>query len=59
MRHALVKALSTAQQAARTDDIADLSALLLDQAQILDGEIPSDPAAFAARMNRLLVRGLG
>ena len=34
-------------------------ALLLDQAQILDGEVPADPAAFAARLNRLVVRGLG
>jgi molecular chaperone HtpG len=59
MRHALVKAIGAAQKGARTDDIADLSGLLLDQAQILDGEVPSDPAAFAARMNRLLVRGLG
>jgi hypothetical protein len=27
-----------------------LSALLLDQAQVLDGEAPNDPAAFAARL---------
>jgi molecular chaperone HtpG len=58
MRHALVKALGLAQAQARTDDVADLAALLLDQAQILDGEVPNDPAAFAARLNRLVVRGL-
>jgi molecular chaperone HtpG len=58
MRHALVKALGLAKTQAREDDVADLSALLLDQAQILDGEVPSDPAAFAARLNRLVVRGL-
>jgi molecular chaperone HtpG len=58
MRHALVKALGLAQTQARADDVADLAALLLDQAQILDGELPTDPAAFAARLNRLLVRGL-
>jgi molecular chaperone HtpG len=39
--------------------VADLSALLLEQAQILDGEVPEDPAAFAARLNRLVVRGAG
>jgi molecular chaperone HtpG len=33
--------------------------LLLAQAQILDGEVPSDPAAFARRLNALIVRGLG
>jgi molecular chaperone HtpG len=58
MRHALVKALGLAQAQARTEDVADLAALLFDQAQILDGELPNDPAAFAARLNRLLVRGL-
>jgi molecular chaperone HtpG len=58
MRHALVRALALAQTQARQDDVADLSAVLLDQAQILDGEVPSDPAAFAARLNRLIVRGL-
>ncbi len=58
MRHALVRALGLAQAQARADDVADLSALLFDQAQILDGEVPNDPAAFAARLNRLIVRGL-
>jgi molecular chaperone HtpG len=58
MRHPLVKALGQAKTQGREDDVADLSALLLDQAQILDGEVPNDPAAFAARLNRLVVRGL-
>jgi len=34
-----------------------LSLLLLEQAQILDGELPEDPAAFASRLNRLVLRG--
>jgi molecular chaperone HtpG len=58
MRHALVRALAQAKAQAREDDVADLSALLLDQARILDGEVPDDPAAFAARLNRLVMRGL-
>ena len=37
---------------------ADLSLLLLEQAQILDGEVPEDPAAFAGRLNRLVLRGV-
>jgi molecular chaperone HtpG len=57
-RHALVKAISSAKLAARDADVADLSELLYDQARILDGEIPDDPAAFTARLNRLVVRGL-
>jgi molecular chaperone HtpG len=58
MRHALVRALGEAKSKARDDDVGDLAALLFEQAQILDGEVPADPAAFAARLNRLVVRGL-
>jgi len=58
-RHALVKAISAAKLGGREADVADLAELLFDQACILDGEVPEDPAAFAARLNRLVVRGLG
>ena len=53
LRHPLVAAISGAKDAAR-----DLSLLLLEQAQILDGELPEDPAAFAGRLNRLVLQGL-
>jgi molecular chaperone HtpG len=53
MRHPLVAAISDHQDAA-----ADLSFLLLEQAQILDGELPEDPAAFATRLNQLVLRGV-
>lgn len=43
---------------ARDADVGDVSALLLEQAQIIDGEVPDDPAASAARPSRLMVRGL-
>ena len=59
MRHPLVKAVAGAQKEAHAADVNDLSALLFEQAQILDGEVPEDPAAFTARLNRLVVRGLG
>jgi molecular chaperone HtpG len=52
MRHELVKAV------AGRDDAADIANLLLDQAHILDGEAPPDPAAFAKRLNAFVVRGL-
>jgi molecular chaperone HtpG len=58
MRHILVKALARAKMEERETDIADLAALLLEEAQILDGEVPEDPAAFTARLNRLIMRGL-
>jgi molecular chaperone HtpG len=53
LRHPLVAAISTAR-----DSASDLSLLLLEQAQILDGELPQDPAAFAGRLNRLVLQGL-
>ena len=58
MRHALVAALFRAAQQARDPDVRDLAALLFDEAQILDGELPDDPAAFMARLNRFILRGL-
>ncbi|MBR0897002.1 molecular chaperone HtpG [Bradyrhizobium tropiciagri] len=53
LRHPLVAALAT-----DTAQAKDLSLLLFEQAQILDGEMPDDPAAFAGRMNQLVLRGL-
>lgn len=57
LRHPMVTAITKAQAGSKTVD--DLSLLLLEQAQILDGELPEDPAAFAARLNRLVLQGLG
>jgi molecular chaperone HtpG len=59
MRHPLIKALAKAKTEARDQDVADLAEVLFDEAQILDGEVPDDPTAFSARLNRLVVRGLG
>jgi len=53
MRHALVAAI-----AVQKDEARDLSLLLFEQAQILDGELPEDPAAFANRLNQLVLRGV-
>jgi molecular chaperone HtpG len=58
VRHPILKMLSRAKADGRDDEVADLSALLFEQAQILDGEVPNDPAQFAARINRLVARGL-
>ena len=56
LRHPLVAAIVKKGGDARVAD--DLSLLLLEQAQILDGELPEDPAAFAARLNRLVLPGV-
>jgi molecular chaperone HtpG len=53
MRHPLVMAIADAGDAGK-----DLSFLLLEQAQILDGELPEDPAAFAVRLNHLVLKGI-
>ncbi len=53
LRHPLVAAITREKDAVR-----DLSLLLLEQAQILEGELPEDPAAFAGRLNQLVLRGL-
>jgi len=57
LRHPVVAAIAKADTASKT--IEDLSLLLFEQAQILDGELPDDPAAFAARLNRLVLHGVG
>ena len=56
LRHPLVGAIAKAEAGSATTD--DLALLLLEQAQILDGELPEDPAAFAARLNRLVLQGM-
>jgi molecular chaperone HtpG len=56
LRHPLVAAIARADAGSATTD--DLALLLLEQAQILDGELPEDPAAFAARLNRLVLQGM-
>ena len=56
LRHPLLTAIAKAGSDAKIAD--DLSLLLLEQAQILDGELPEDPAAFAARLNRLVLQGV-
>jgi hypothetical protein len=56
--HALARAPTHAKSEAREEDVADVSALLFDPALIFDSELPDDPAAFATRLNRLVLRGL-
>jgi molecular chaperone HtpG len=56
MRHDMVKALGAAKRAGHANDVTDIANLLLDQAHILDGEVPADPSAFARRLNAYVVR---
>ncbi len=57
--HKLIVALAArADQPGALDALKDPALLLLDQACILEGELPADPAAFARRMADLMEKGL-
>jgi molecular chaperone HtpG len=42
----------------KSQRIDDVAWLLLDQARIIEGEIPPDPSAFAKRMADIITSGL-
>ncbi|MEN3951954.1 molecular chaperone HtpG [Iodidimonas sp. SYSU 1G8] len=57
--HPLIAALAErADQPGALDALGDPALLLLDQARILEGELPADPAAFARRLADLMAKGL-
>ena len=51
-RHALIKRL--AEKADSGDELVDAAHLLLDVARVQDGDLPTDPAAFARRITAAL-----
>jgi len=53
-RHALIAAL--AKEADAGKDLSADAELLLDLARVQDGDLPKDPAAFARRVERALVK---
>ncbi|GBE42697.1 chaperone protein HtpG [bacterium BMS3Bbin10] len=60
--HSLVRALAAEGKGEgkgkASSDFDDLAWLLLDQARILEGAAPGDPARFAERMNKFVLGGL-
>ena len=54
--HGLIKALAAVAASKGTDAVADAAHLLLDQAQVLEGEPVADPAAFARWMAEVMRR---
>jgi molecular chaperone HtpG len=54
--HGLIRRL--ADRAAAGEPVDEIAHLLLDQARIVEGEAPADPAAFARRMSEAVLRGL-
>ena len=53
---ALASQLSSAADKA---EVTDGARLLLDQALILDGEQPANPAEFAARLSKVMMAAMG
>jgi molecular chaperone HtpG len=56
--HPLIEGLGRELAAGRKDELRELAQLLFDQALLLEGELPAEPAKFAERLNRFVVRGL-
>jgi molecular chaperone HtpG len=57
--HPLIRGLADRVEAGGSgNDLEDAARLLLDQALILEGESPPDPAAFTRRLSHLVARGL-
>ena len=52
-RHALIRRL--AERADAGEDLAEAAHLMLDVARVQDGDLPSDPAAFARRVTAALI----
>jgi molecular chaperone HtpG len=58
--HPLVRSLAMkAVAGGAADAIEDAAVILYGEARILDGEAPDDPADHAARVGRLIAKGLG
>ena len=57
LAHPLVMAIDG--KSANQTLFEDLAWLLLDEARILEGRAPADPAKFSARVNRLVIGALG
>ncbi len=54
--HPVIAALAKAVSSGKGSDVADASWLLLDQARIQEGEVLTDPTAFAKRLGEVLGR---
>ena len=58
-RHPLIQGLAVrATEPGASDELGEVAHLLLDQARILEGEPPADPAAFSRRLAGALSRNL-
>jgi len=57
-RHGLIKALAERVKGSGREAIDDASWLLLDQARIVEGEMPADPVEFTRRLAAMMEKGV-
>ncbi|CDL00336.1 molecular chaperone HSP90 family(High temperature protein G) [Magnetospirillum gryphiswaldense MSR-1 v2] len=58
-RHGLIKTMAERVKAGGREAVEDASWLLLDQARIVEGEMPADPVDFARRLASIMEKGIG
>lgn len=57
--HALIKAIGAASvKEGSIDSLKDAASLLLDQARIMEGQMPDDPVAFTSRLSSIMAKSL-
>ncbi len=57
--HALIKAIAAAAtEKDSVNNLKEMADLLLDQARIMEGEMPEDPVAFAGRLSSMMASAL-
>ena len=58
-RHDLIKVIAAlASKEGAADALSDAAQLLFDQARIIEGEMPADPAGFSRRLSAVMAKGL-
>lgn len=58
-RHGLIKAMAERVKSGGREAITDAAWLLLDQARIVEGEMPTDPVEFTRRLAAMMEKGIG
>ena len=57
--HELIRTIAElAKKEGAADSLADAAQLLFDQARIIEGEMPADPAGFSRRFSAIMAKGL-
>ena len=55
-KHSLIRSLAILAHGETREDLCNAAYLLLDQARVIEGDLPTDPIAFSERMTRMMER---